>query len=274
LLGGAICLRKHRPLASFALASFFLCLAPVSHLVPFPTLFAERFLYLPIFFLLLAVMDLLSWLLVPASGSNIAGFFPALWRRLALGLGAIIFLFWGGQGVWRGRVFHDELAFWRAAAAQVPDRAVVRNWLGIAYRNAGDLARARQQYLHAAALDPSFTMSRMNLAEILMIEGKADEAAALLEELLAGGSADSHLYFNLGMVYERQHRDEDAARCYQAALRLDPSYFPAHYRLALHFLARGDCQKAEEHFHALTARSAGGSFDLDQIERLLKERCP
>ena len=48
---------------------------------------------------------------------------------------------------------------------------------------------------------------------------------------------------NLGQVLARHGRDDEAAECYEAAIRLDPTYAEAHNN----FTAEGKHQDARQH---------------------------
>ena len=53
------------------------------------------------------------------------------------------------------------------AAALNPDNKVAFNWLGILYREAGDLTRARLSYERALKLDPDYALAHLNYGILL-----------------------------------------------------------------------------------------------------------
>lgn len=53
------------------------------------------------------------------------------------------------------------------AAALNPDNKVAFNWLGILYREAGDLTRSRLSYERALKLDPDYALAHFNLGILL-----------------------------------------------------------------------------------------------------------
>lgn len=67
--------------------------------------------------------------------------------------------------------------------------------------------------------------------------GHAGEDFDRIERLLKKAEALSpgwyEPHYQLGVVYEAQHRDADAIREMNRAVKIDPDFFPAHYRLAV-----------------------------------------
>lgn len=208
--------RQTEPLFRFCAVGFLLSMLPVSSLVPFPTLFAERFLYLPSLFGAMAL------------GLALARRPPRFFSLTTVVLVGILSAFSLG----RSSAFQDDLVFWRTAVREVPDLAAARNWLGLAYKNRDRLDRAELQYEAALKLDPGFTVAAMNLAEILVRRGEPDRARALLEKLIAENPADPILHLNLGLVYFREKKWDQAKMEAEQALALDPENLLAHLLLA------------------------------------------
>ena len=61
LVGLGIAVRRRRPLIAFGIATYLIALAPVSHVFPHHELYAEHYLYIPLFGLVLAVVDASVW---------------------------------------------------------------------------------------------------------------------------------------------------------------------------------------------------------------------
>lgn len=57
-------------------------------------------------------------------------------------------------------------------------------------------------------------------------------------------------YEHLGHVLDREGKHDEAARQWQTAVALDPSYASAHFQLALYYTRRHDAQRAESHYVA------------------------
>jgi hypothetical protein len=233
---GALLLWKKRPLVSFAVIGFFISVLPVSHLVPFPTLFAERFMYLPGLFVCLLVATLAA---------------PLLDKKTSLAIALILVLAIGSLSVMRGRAFKDDLVFWQTAVKQVPRSALARNWLGIAFRNRKIWDNAEKQYKKALELDPGYTVAKMNLAEVCIINNDFDRAFSLLEQALDEDPANPLIRINLGNFFAIINEWDNAQKLWRSALDIDPDNFAAHLNLVRYYLKFNDRDKAGVHYDEL-----------------------
>jgi len=225
LVIAAVLWRRRAPLASFCAAGFLLSMIPMSHIVPFPTLFAQRFLYIP--------------------GLFFALFIGLLARRLAaeklsLGLRELVFLALAAvmafSTIVNSRKFTSDLSFWKSAVHEAPENAVARNWLGIALKEHGMLERAASQYRAAQRLDPGLYVARMNLAEVHLEQGETGQAVRILSSLAKEHPSDARIFFNLGSAYAAEGRWERAKDSWHRALELDPGNFNAHMALGRCYL--------------------------------------
>jgi tetratricopeptide (TPR) repeat protein len=73
---------------------------------------------------------------------------------------------------------------------------------------------------------------------------RAEEAARHLTAALALRSDSPGVFLNLGNALNAKGDVEGAVRCYQAALRIDPNYAPAHDALGIALNAKGDAEGA------------------------------
>ncbi len=209
-------LREKRPEASFAAAGFLIGMAPVSHLVPFPTLFAERFLYLPSLFLVLFVVELAySWLEHGEEKEERT----RVRKRPLLAAMAILIAALSLAEVSRGRHFKDDLSFWSEAVRQVPRLALARNWLGIAHMERADYAAAERLFKDAVSLDRDFYVARMNLAGVMLKTGRTGEAVELMETLVQEHPGKCDLLMNLSVAYSMNGRIAEAVVAEEAARR-------------------------------------------------------
>ncbi len=220
LAAAAVRGRRRRP--GFAFDGFGLALAllPMAHLISFPTLMAERFLYLPSFF---------ACLFLARTVDLARGRAP----RLAIGLAGLLALELFGLTAGRNRVWKDGYHYWRAAVPQIPERPEGHNLLGVFAMNRSDLRLARQEYQAALRLDPDYTVAEMNLAEIAFRQGDAAAARRLLEEVVRKTPDLAPARFNLGMVYRNLGEMDLAIRELQAGLKI----FPANLQMRLGLIA-------------------------------------
>jgi len=207
---------RRRPGAAFDFLGLALSLLPVSHLISFPTLMAERFLYLPSLFACLFLARMLAALKPRAP-------------RLLLGLSLLLLLEWIGLAAGRNRDWQNGYRFWRAAVREIPERPEGHNLLGVFAMNRGQESLARHEYQAALRLDPDYTVALSNLAEIAFRQGDLEEARRRLEEAVKKTPDLATARFNLGMVYARLGEEAKAVLQLQAGLEL----FPANLEMRL-----------------------------------------
>lgn len=255
-----VMLFRRLPKVALCISCFIISLLPVSHLVPFPTLFAERFLYLPSLFVCLGLVLLAVHFSRTGGGTK--------WRRPATVLAALLVALMLVFSFFRGRMFESDLSFWQSAVRQAPDLAVARNWLGIAFRNRGMLEEAEQQYRAAFAFDPGHTVARMNLAEIMMRTGRPDEAVSLLEWLVKIEPENATVRVNLGLAYSMQERLEEAAAEWRRALEIEPGNFSANVMLGKYCLeVKDDPARARAYLQAAEKSRPGDRLVMELLKK-------
>lgn len=102
------------------------------------------------------------------------------------------------------------------------------------------------------------------LKEALHLERQGDLDAALTSYRLAlrDKPGDPRVLENMAIAYSRLGRRDEAIRCYQRALELEPGLSGAHYGLAFLLLKRGQAELAAHHLEAfLTHAPAGGEAE-------------
>jgi tetratricopeptide (TPR) repeat protein len=87
--------------------------------------------------------------------------------------------------------------------------ATAHNDLGNCYRLLGQLDRAEDSFLRAAALTDSVYVS-LNLAEVYTAQKRFNEAEKVLLKAVEKGSNTGDVYYGLGLVYLQQERMDDA----------------------------------------------------------------
>jgi tetratricopeptide (TPR) repeat protein len=95
---------------------------------------------------------------------------------------------------------------------------------------ASDLDAARESYRTALATYSGHVEAAINLGRLLHLSGELDAAERIYRD---AKHASATLSFNLGLLLEDLHRDEEAIRAYREALALDPTLHEAHFHLGL-----------------------------------------
>jgi len=120
----------------------------------------------------------------------------------------------------------------REAVARWPHSADARRLLGLALRDAGDLAGAEQQLRAALGLDARSGPATVALCEVLLAAGKADAALAAVSPMADRQGADLNLITAKGDALKALGRLEDAAGTYERGAREHPHSAVAEHNLA------------------------------------------
>jgi len=104
---------------------------------------------------------------------------------------------------------------------------------GWTYSFLGDYDCAIAECLEAIKVDPDFGNPYNDIGAYLIEQEKWDEAIPWFEKAIVAPRYEARIYphFNLGRVYERQHKWQKAKDCYTTAYSLDPQYLAALARL-------------------------------------------
>ncbi|OQX83436.1 MAG: hypothetical protein B6D63_06245 [Candidatus Latescibacteria bacterium 4484_7] len=118
----------------------------------------------------------------------------------------------------------------------------------------GKASREFERYLESvneAQNEKSFEMVRMYFVESLIgysrelaDRGQYEEAARQLETAIKYQPKYADVHYFLGSLYEELSRSEDAARCYERALDINPKFFKARVRLARRSYRNDDIENA------------------------------
>lgn len=124
--------------------------------------------------------------------------------------------------------YDKAIADWQRYIAATKDAATGYANLGLTQELAGQIAAAEDSFNKGIAADPKNQPCRVNFGLMLARQGRPDEALTQFTAVLT--SAQAH--YNLGSVYEQQHKIPQARQQYQTALKLDPKFNDARQRLA------------------------------------------
>jgi arylsulfatase A-like enzyme len=154
-----------------------------------------------------------------------------------------------------GRLGESARAYRRALELD-PDRPSVRQSFGKLLRELGRLEESEKELrLAVEQTDPEDVRTRASLVETLALRGKAEEAGALVEWLVAKAAKDPEALRAQGRWLIAQGRVEDAAPVMQQASS-GPDADPL-AELAEAWLAKGDAPKARAAAEAALQRMPG-----------------
>lgn len=198
-------LRKKRFLF-FGFSWFFIGLIPVSNvLIPINSLLGERWLRLPsigLFFLAAVAIDNILLKLHQHKSFKKVFIFLLLIYFAALSIITI-----KTNALWK-----DAITHYTYLLKYYPDRALIRNNLGVAYNETGDYEQAEKIFKEAISLDSSFSLAHRNLAEI----------------------------------YKKTDREELAIESYRTVIEISPKNIASYTGLMDIYMENKEYQKARE----------------------------
>lgn len=159
---------------------------------------------------------------------------------------------WRGMGVLQarlGRLEEAEQALRRAEALAAQDPGIL-NDLGEVLRLAGKTAEAEAAFDAALRLQPEHPQALNNLGVVLM-QVDVERARDCFLRAIRAQPGYAHPYNNLGVLQERQGHIDEALRCYEAAVVVQP-----------------DFQAALENYHDLLQRFP--DHLADSVQRLVR----
>src|SRR5262245_47973977 len=184
--------------------------------------------------LILAVLAVLSASLPAATQARAAGSDPGSARNRAAAL------LDNGEDAKAIEAFRD-------LAKRYPDSAPDRVNLAIALINHNDLDGAESELRAALAKSPDDPRAHYNLGLVLKKRGKNEEAAKEMAPVAASpeGQKDATVWYQLGLLYKRLRRSDDALTAFRKAVALQPEHGSAHFQLYNELIQRGDKAAAQ-----------------------------
>jgi tetratricopeptide (TPR) repeat protein len=231
--------RQDRPI-SFAIIWFFLTLAPVLNIagVGVPA-YGERYLYIP--------SVGICWLAGQGLGA-MAGKRPdrRAWRRLAaVALGLVLLAAETIRTLVRLPVWRNNFTLGLATVREDPGAATFHVYLGNNYREEGNRGLARIEYVAALASDPLAGEACVDLAGVLLDDGKTSAGEEVLRRCAQLNLTFSKPLFALGEIALHRGSKEEARDLFGRALSRDPNDAEALFELGLLSLQEGRLDEAE-----------------------------
>ncbi len=161
--------------------------------------------------------------------------------------------------------------FSKALALQ-PGADALHHQLGLAYRDAGDMAQAKEHLLLSHGKQVRFVDPLMDrLAGLLkgasihlkrgnsaLQQGRLDVAIQEYRQAAEIDPKDPANQYNLGFALIRAGRRDEAISAFEKAIQLDPKYRNAHYNLAAALAEEGRWTEAAEHY--------GKAVEIDPLD--------
>ena len=206
---------KNKPHYTFAIAWFYIALAPVSGIIiPVNAPIYEHWLYLPM---------VGFWLLLIFAASDL----QKKWNRArpALLLLLLIFLiFFSAQTIRQNRIWRDPITFYKNVIKYNDQQLRVWNNLGMEYADKKMLPQAIIAYLRAIALDTENISAppHHNLAGTYKEQGRAADAEREYLRAIQIDKEFIYSYYGLVGLYVNSGRPERALEVMQTARQVFP----------------------------------------------------
>jgi tetratricopeptide (TPR) repeat protein len=131
-----------------------------------------------------------------------------------------------------------------------PHDVFVRNELANVHCAIGDNQKAAEQYKRALSQSPDFDDCRINLADTLVALEFYDEAVDHYQQVIKRQPKNAVIQNRLGSAFEKQGKIDNATRCYESALALNPKLIEARLNMGKCVLAT-DPNAAENWFSSV-----------------------
>jgi Flp pilus assembly protein TadD len=278
---------------AFGLIVFYLCLIPVSHLVPFWVLMAERFLYLPsVAFCLVAghlavrAYAVRRWIPVVAVAAVLAAYAPMTVQRNADW--ADLDRLWGqvaecdpdspapyglmGSARMRAGRPADAIEYFKKAAILAPRDPSPRYNLGLACQRLGKIRDAEGFYRQVLTLEPKHSQALNNLGILLQTRSDPASAREAFEKAVQADPSHPAPFINLGNLLQHEGKFDQAEKLFRMAGRMAPNLPEPRFNLARLLEQTGRSQEAERLYRDIIENHPDHALAHNNLANFQKDR--
>jgi len=237
---------KHSKKIFFCIFYFFITLLPVSSIIPFGGLMAERYLYFP---------SLGFCMLFAITVTKIYNSYPSL--RTGVILFSIFSLsLYSVRTIIRNRDWKDEITLWSAMIRDFPGAQRARLTLktllterGISYVEKRQYKEAIDDFKRVLEIAPNEAEGWANLGTVYYEKGEYEQAINSYKTALKINSGfDPIIYKGIGKAYMAKGQYEQAINAFTEVIRFHPDEPETLFLLGLVYLRQNLYKKAEEVF--------------------------
>ncbi|HSD11761.1 MAG TPA: trypsin-like peptidase domain-containing protein [Candidatus Binatia bacterium] len=168
-------------------------------------------------------------------------------------------------------ILEEKLELYRRAVKLDPLLFEAHYNLALTLEKLGQLSGAEAEYREVLRLRPAYSPASLNLGALLYGSKRYREAIDVYREALPRDPRSEALQNNLAEAYRAVGDRDKARREFEALLRENPNYAPAHYGLAvLYDDDHGDRRLAAEHYRRYLAL-APDAADADRVRQWLRQ---
>ena len=128
-----------------------------------------------------------------------------------------------GIAALKGGDVNGAKAAFEVAVQKNPKQADAHHYLGLVNDQMGARTEAEKHYRKALELSPDLEESAVNLAALLVENGKYDDAAGLMKKAIAKNPKSAALQVNLGMALSGKGDVDAASKAFEEAIKLEPN---------------------------------------------------
>ena len=238
LLLGALIIKRSERKVSFGILFLLITLVPTLNIVAIANPFAERYLYLPIVGVAIILAVVIQY--IAETSTYRARCILLIFLFFILGIYSVLI-------VKRNMVWIDDYSLWSDTVRKMPKSYRAHYNLGVSYGEKGKLEDAIQEYKTTLTLKLEYIDAYINLGDALIRLGRFNEAIMPFEvaRMLTGDPAVRN---NLGNIYFKQDRFDQAIQYYQEALKLKSDYPEARAGLGAAYASKGKLEDAITEF--------------------------
>jgi protein O-mannosyl-transferase len=148
----------------------------------------------------------------------------------------------------RNRDWHDDLTFYMRTVAASPDSVQMLIDLGQVYYNRGDLQSAEKEWVQARKIAPDYPILLDNLGALYTRQRRYDDAVDALQRCIQQSPEDVDAHVDLGQAYAQMGEAQPAEKELRAAVDLAPLNIQARTMLGEYYFALGRYREAAEQF--------------------------
>ncbi|OGY43493.1 MAG: hypothetical protein A2731_01595 [Candidatus Buchananbacteria bacterium RIFCSPHIGHO2_01_FULL_39_8] len=235
----AITFARKLSLVSFSILWFFICLAPISNVIPTGIIMAEKYIYLAS----IAAGLILSFLIYKLIASS-----REILKLAGVVLVLIIAIAYGALTYARNFDWRTNETLWQKTLEQRPDYGRVYNNLGYVYYQQKKYDEALNYLEKAKELEPDLPVIYQNLGNIYDELNQYDKAIENYQKVIELKNNLAEAYNNLATVYQKTNQLDQAIENYKKAIEVDPNYFMSYSNLGLVYLLKDNNSQAEYNF--------------------------
>ncbi|HOW36030.1 MAG TPA: tetratricopeptide repeat protein [Candidatus Omnitrophota bacterium] len=240
----AFAFRNKRKEISFWILWFFIMIFPVSQIIPFGNIVAERYVYLPS----VGFCCLLGYVLMSLYNRALAKDVGGLGGRGLVLVIILVSAFYLYQTVLRNYDWRTEFSLWKSSISQNPFYTGSHTQMAKAYAEMGREEDAEREYIKALSLSPNNSVALNSLGSYYVRKGRMQEGLALMLKALRIDPQDTFAYINVGRTYNLMKEYDLAIKYLRTAKLLNKGCLECYFDLGLAYANKGEYQSAAEEF--------------------------